>query len=77
MEGGGSLQGVVFAFFMALVATVGYSEFKPYLFSEDDVLQLCCQLAIFCTAFSGLLIKTKVRETDGYNESAFSWFLGE
>merc|ERR1711871_510410 len=47
--------------FMALTWTVLYSEFKPYLYSEDDVLQLCCQLSIFCTMFSGLLIKTNVQ----------------
>jgi hypothetical protein len=44
---------------MALTATLLYSEFKPYLYGEDDMLQLLCQLSIFCTMFGGLLIKTK------------------
>ena len=44
---------------MALTATLLYSEFKPYLYGEDDMLQLLCQLSIFCTMFAGLLIKSK------------------
>merc|ERR1711907_102639 len=59
----------------ALVFTVSYAEFKPYLYGEDDVLQLLCQLAIFCTMFSGLLIKAKIATDDEYNKGVFQAIL--
>ena len=65
----------VFGCIIALVFTVSYAEFKPYLYGEDDVLQLLCQLAIFCTMFSGLLIKAKIATDDEYNKGVFQAIL--
>eukprot|EP00937_MAST-01D_sp_MAST-1D-sp2_P000945 g945.t1 len=60
---------------ISLAFMVAYSAYKPYLYGEDDVLQLLCQIAIFCTAFSGLLIRTNTPETDGYSSGLFAWIL--
>ena len=66
---------LAFGCLIALTFTVLYSEYKPYLYGEDDLLQLLCQLAIFCTMFSGLLIKARVNEEDGFDSTAFAGLL--
>eukprot|EP00937_MAST-01D_sp_MAST-1D-sp2_P006764 g6764.t1 len=66
---------LVFGCLVAMIFTLSYAEFHPYLYKEDDTLQLLCQLAIFCTMFSGLLIKTGTAASDGYNQRVFSLIL--
>jgi len=61
---------------MALVATLLYSEYKPYLYGEDDMLQLLCQLSIFCTMFAGLLIKTKENGVSVSEQASSGLFEG-
>ena len=45
---------------LAFTCCLLYSEFKPYLFSDDDFLQLACQISVFITMFVGLIIKCGV-----------------
>eukprot|EP00936_MAST-01D_sp_MAST-1D-sp1_P002079 g2079.t1 len=66
---------LAFGCLIAMTFTVLYSEYKPYLYGEDDLLQLMCQLAIFCTMFSGLLIKARVDEKDNFNPTLFAAVL--
>merc|ERR1711871_538283 len=49
---------------LSFTATLLYSEFKPYLFSTDDALQLVCQLSVFLTMFSALIIKCRVNKEE-------------
>eukprot|EP00937_MAST-01D_sp_MAST-1D-sp2_P004096 g4096.t1 len=61
---------------MSLMFAVSYSQFKPYLYSEDDTLQLICQLSIFCTMYAGLLIKSGVSESREFGDGRlFSYIL--
>merc|ERR1712100_672105 len=50
-------------------------EFKPYLYSTDDLLQLICQLSVFLTMFSALIIKTRVNKEEAMRGAGLTGIL--
>ena len=65
------LAGLIFSVFVC----VAYMHFRPFIADDDDNLANVCQLSIFFTIFSALLIHVHVDETDGYDSSAFGAIL--
>ena len=66
---------IVVGMLLSLVAIVVYVHCKPFLDIEDDLLAVVSQLSIFFTLFGALLIRVKIDETDGYDETIFGGIL--
>ncbi len=48
---------------------------QPYVRNDDDFLQTGCLSAIVITYYCGLMIKSGISETDGYDDTLFGGFL--
>jgi hypothetical protein len=51
---------------LSLLMIIINANFKPYLEDEDDMLQLCCSVAIFTSYFSGFMLCFSKYEIEGY-----------
>lgn len=52
-----------------------FFHFRPYEVDADDDLGNICQLGIFMTVFSCLIMKVEVDETDGYDQKLLGLVL--
>ena len=65
------LVGLILSVFSIIV----YMHYRPFVKDDDDDLANVCQLSIFFTIFSALLIHVRVDERDGYDSSLFGLLL--
>ncbi|GMI05582.1 hypothetical protein TrVE_jg1080 [Triparma verrucosa] len=71
----GSTSQIIVALMMSLFYCCFFFHFRPYEVDADDDLGNICQLAIFVTVFSCLIMKVEVDETDGYDQNLFGLVL--
>ncbi|GMH93508.1 hypothetical protein TL16_g12646 [Triparma laevis f. inornata] len=71
----GSTSQIIVALVLSLFYCCCLFHFRPYEVDADDDLGNICQLGIFMTVFSCLIMKVEVDETDGYDQKLLGLVL--
>ena len=71
----GSTNQIVVALVLSLFYCCIFFHYRPYELDEDDDLGNLCQLAIFVTVFSCLIMRVEVDKTDKYDQNMLGVIL--